>query len=86
MPQLDFYHGVVRRALEKAGWRITAQNVRVDIDDLWVYIDIIAESISVAEINQTRIAVAVEVKSFQGDPPFLNFRKGLGNIFCMKKF
>lgn len=85
MPQLDFYHQVVKRALEKAGWRIIDQNVRVNIDDMWVYIDIIAESSTVTISSQTRIAVAIEVKSFQADSPVSEFEKALGQYLLYEE-
>lgn len=80
MPQLDFYHGVVRRVLEKAGWRIIEETARIDIEeeDLWVYIDFIAENITASEHGRFPIAVAIEVKSFENPSPMNEFQKGLG--------
>jgi hypothetical protein len=78
MPQLDFYHEVVRRALEKAGWRITSDPLRIGIDNLRVYIDLIAEQVVLADNGRFPIAVAIEVKSFEGKSAVNEFQKGLG--------
>lgn len=58
MPAKDSLHDVVRRALEKAGWRIVSESQTITFNDRTLYLDIIAEK------NGKRIAVEVEGTSF----------------------
>lgn len=80
MPQLDFYHQVVKRALEKAGWRIASDPLRIDIDKIRVYIDLVAEGLIFADGGDTPIviAMAIEVKSFESKSAVSEFQKALG--------
>jgi len=49
----DRFHGTVRRALEKDGWRITADPYIVRFDRTAVEIDLAAEQLLAAERNRT---------------------------------
>jgi hypothetical protein len=65
----DQFHNVVRNALEKDGWKITADPYEINIDDVDFEIDLAAEQILAAERENKKIAV--EVKSFLS-PSFNN--------------
>lgn len=58
MPAKDLLHDVVRRALEKAGWRIISESQTITFNDRTLYLDIIAEK------DGKRIVVEVKGASF----------------------
>jgi hypothetical protein len=62
MPAKDRFHDAVRHALEKDGWTITHDPLRLDFGHEDVYIDLGAERLIGAERGSERIAV--EVKTF----------------------
>ena len=62
MPARDIYHAPCVRALQKDGWNITDDPLRITIGRRDVLIDLGAERIIAAERNGERIAV--EIKSF----------------------
>jgi hypothetical protein len=62
MPARDRFHDAVRHALEKDGWTITHDPLRLDFGHEDVYIDLGAERLIAAERGSERIAV--EVKTF----------------------
>ena len=62
MPALDRYHHIVRRALEKDGWTITHDPLRLEIGDEDLYVDIGAERMIAADKGTRKIAV--EIKTF----------------------
>lgn len=72
----DTYHDAVRRALEKEGWTITAEEYYFTTGDVAFAIDFFAEKILVAERNDERIAV--EVKSFRSQSPMNKFHEAVG--------
>ena len=74
----DFYHNNVREALEKDGWRITADPYRVKVDEVGYEIDFGAEPLIAAEKDEIRIAV--EVKSFVGPSTVNEFHKAVGQF------
>lgn len=80
MPQTDKIHAVVRRALEKQGWKIVREPLNLEVDDFRVFVDISAATLSgpiiIAEQNIQKIAV--EVKSFAGRSFINELQKGLG--------
>jgi hypothetical protein len=63
MPAKDAHHDGVRRALEKAGWRVTHDPLYLTYGKRDVFVDLSAEILA-AEIGHVRIAV--EIKSFFG--------------------
>ena len=87
MPAKDIYHDTVKRALEKDGWRITAENLQLPWGGTQTYIDIIADEIFVAEKEGRKIAV--EVKSFVGKSTLTDFERAVGQFivyrFAMRK-
>ncbi|NJK73585.1 MAG: hypothetical protein HC849_15425 [Oscillatoriales cyanobacterium RU_3_3] len=58
----DRFHDVVRAALEKEGWRITADPYEITVDEVDFEIDLAADELLAAEREGRKIAV--EVKSF----------------------
>jgi hypothetical protein len=59
MPAKDRYHDVVVRALRKAGWTISAEQVALTIPTRRVWVDIRASK------DADKIAILVEVKGFE---------------------
>jgi hypothetical protein len=76
MPALDKYHHAVRKALEKDGWKITAQNTALEYGGVRLYIDIKAETLLIAQRDQKKIAV--EVKSFLEHSTVSAFQDAIG--------
>lgn len=66
----DIFHNTVKIALQKDGWKITHEPYQLRYGVADVYIDLAAEEAIAAEKEGRKIAV--EVKSFAGNPPFLN--------------
>lgn len=74
----DRFHGVVRTALEKDGWAITADPYEINLDDVDFEIDLAAEKLLAAErANQE---IAVEVKSFISPSNVSDFHMALGQF------
>jgi len=78
----DRFHGAVRRALEKDGWRITADPYIVRFDRTAVEIDLAAEQLLAAERAAQKIAV--EVKSFLGPSRMYDFHLALGQFLIYR--
>ena len=78
MPAKDIYHDTVKRALEKDGWTITDENLRLPWGGTDAYVDIAAEKIFVAEKEGRKIAV--EVKSFIGKSNLTELEKAVGQF------
>jgi Holliday junction resolvase-like predicted endonuclease len=87
MPAKDIYHDTVKRALEKDGWKITAENLQLPWGGTQTYIDIIADEVFVAEKEGRKIAV--EVKSFVGKSNLSELEKAVRQFiiyrFAMRK-
>jgi XisH protein len=64
MPALDRDHAIVRRALEKDGWTITDDPLKLAYKDRRLQADLGAERLLTAERGVERIAV--EIKTFSG--------------------
>lgn len=62
MPAKDKYHDTVIRALEKAGWIVEQEQVRLVIKGRYIYLDLQA-----SYENRSRI-ILIEVKSFENIP------------------
>lgn len=82
MPAKDIYHDTVKRALEKDGWKITAENLQLPWGGTQTYIDIIADEVFVAEKEGRKIAV--EVKSFVGKSTLTEFEKAVGQLIVYR--
>lgn len=78
MPAKDIYHDTVKRALEKDGWTITDENLRLPWGGTDAYVDIAAEKIFIAEKGGRKIAV--EVKSFVGKSNLTDLEKAVGQF------
>jgi hypothetical protein len=74
----DRFHDVVRTALEKEQWRITADPYEINIDDVDFEIDLAAEKLLAAERGSDKIAV--EVKSFISPSNVSDFHTALGQF------
>lgn len=74
----DKYHDIVIRALEKDGWTITDDPLKIDTGDRTIQIDLGAERIIGAERGGEKIAV--EIKSFLGLSPLNDFYNALGQF------
>ncbi len=53
----DRFHNLVRNALEKDGWKITADPYEINVDDVDFEIDLAAEQLLGAEREGQKIAV-----------------------------
>jgi XisH protein len=76
MPARDFFHEVVRRALEKDGWTITADPLRFNFFDFALLLDLGAERLIRFERGTERIAV--EIKGFGNASRISDFHATLG--------
>lgn len=74
----DRFHYLVRTALEKEGWNITADPYEINIDDVDFEIDLAAEQLLAAEREGQRIAV--EIKSFISPSNVSEFHTALGQF------
>ena len=74
----DRFHDVVRTALEKEGWKITADPYEINVDDIDFEIDLAAEQLLAAELGEQKIAV--EIKSFISPSNVSEFHTALGQF------
>jgi hypothetical protein len=74
----DRFHDVVRAALEKEGWQITADPYEIVVDDVEFEIDLAAEQLLAATSGNQKIAV--EVKSFISPSNVSDFHTALGQF------
>jgi hypothetical protein len=72
----DIYHDTVRTALEKDGWTITDDPLRLTIGRRGLYVDLGAEKLFAAEKEDRRIAV--EIKSFLRPSPMTDLEDAVG--------
>jgi len=83
MARKDAYHDIVKNALEKDGWTITSEPLRLVVDDVGVQIDLGAEQqpISAEKDGEN---IAVEIKSFVGPSIINELEKAIGQylFFC----
>lgn len=78
MPRRDIYHECVKAALEKDGWIITDDPLRLDWNEAIYYPDIGAERV-IAAIKGTQ-KIAVEIKTFISPVLQEEFYKALGQF------
>ncbi len=76
MPAKDTYHDVVKTALEKDGWTITDDPLRLPWGSRDMYVDLGAECLLAAERGTRKIAV--EIKSFIKPSPIADLENALG--------
>ncbi|WP_449417529.1 element excision factor XisH family protein [Phormidium nigroviride] len=83
MAAKDIYHQVVKTALEKDGWTITNDPLKLTIGSRSVYVDLGAEKLFAAEKEGRKIAV--EVKSFINPSPVNDLENALGQYILYAK-
>jgi hypothetical protein len=74
----DRFHGVVKTALEKEDWQITADPYQIKVDDVDFEIDLAAEQLLAAQRENQKIAV--EIKSFISSSNVSDFHTALGQF------
>ncbi len=79
MAAKDLFHDVVRQALLKEQWTITADPPVIKIERVTFKIDLAAERVFAAERNGRRIAV--EIKSFLNPSVISDFHAALGQLW-----
>ena len=62
MPAQDKYHETVKRALIKAGWTITGEQVSFKVDTRYFFVDLRAKG------DGDELAILIEVKGFETSP------------------
>lgn len=78
----DIYHDTVKTALEKDGWTITDELLRLTIGSRSVYIDLGAEKLIAAEKEGRKIAI--EIKSFLSPSPVNDLENALGQYILYR--
>lgn len=79
MPSRDRYHDAVRHALEKDGWVITDDPLRLRWGKQDMYVDLAADKLLLASKNKQEIAV--EIKTFGGASSIADAQQSLGQYF-----
>jgi hypothetical protein len=79
MPTRDRYHNLVRHALEKDGWIITDDPLRLRWGKKDMYVDLAAEKLLLAVKDEQKIAV--EIKTFSGASSIADAQQSLGQYF-----
>ena len=74
----DRFHDVVKIALEKEDWQITADPYQINVDDVDFEIDLAAEQLLAAQREHQKIAV--EIKSFISPSNVSDFHTALGQF------
>lgn len=74
----DFYHDVVRHALESEGWKVTHDPFPLNVGNIGYEVDLGAEKLFAAEKGLEKIAV--EVKSFTGPSDINEFHRAMGQF------
>jgi XisH protein len=82
MSAKDKFHDLVKTALQKDGWVITADPLYIQWGQVEMYIDLGAERILGAERDGQKIAV--EVKSFLGQSTISDFHGALGQFISYR--
>lgn len=83
MPGRDILNPVVRRALERDGWVVTADPLVLRVGRRNVFVDLGAERILTADRGAERIAV--EVKSFVGASDIVELEAALGQFVLYER-
>jgi Holliday junction resolvase-like predicted endonuclease len=78
MSQNDLYHQLVIRALQKSGWRVTQQHLKVEFGTLYVNIDLL--------VTQVQTEAAIEIKSFANASNIVEFEKAVGQYITYRAF
>ena len=78
MPARDSFHNSVRRALERDGWTITHDPLRLSLGRRKLYVDLGAERLLAAEKGLRKIAV--EIKTFGGPSEVKDLEDAVGQF------
>jgi XisH protein len=79
MSAKDRYHDAVKKALQKDGWLITHDPLRIPLERITnMFIDLGAEKLIVA--NRDNQKIAVEVKSFLAPSTISEFHTAIGQF------
>ena len=78
MSAKDIFHDAVRKGLEREGWIITDDPLRIEVGDVEMYVDLGAEQLLAAEKDSEKIAV--EIKSFIGKSSISEFHTAIGQF------
>jgi hypothetical protein len=79
MPARDFYHDVVKTALQKDGWTITHDPYRLKLTrGKNLFVDLGAERLIAAEKGRAKIAI--EIKSFRSASEMKDLEEALGQF------
>jgi len=78
MSAKDIFHSAVRKGLEREGWIITDDPLRLKVGDVEMYVDLGAEQLLAAEKDSEKIAV--EIKSFIGKSSISEFHTAIGQF------
>ncbi|GAA6615759.1 XisH family protein [Scytonema sp. NUACC26] len=76
MPAKDIYHETVKTALEKDGWKITNEQLKLTVGNRSLFVDLGAEKLFTAEKEGRKIAV--EIKSFLSPSLIHDLEEALG--------
>ena len=76
MPRRDLYHYEIRRAIEKEGWTITDDPMKILWEEKDYFPDLGAERVLAAQRGTEKIAV--EIKSFIGQNFGVDFYEAMG--------
>jgi hypothetical protein len=82
VPKKDIYHDVIKNALIKGGWTITADPLVLSFGKRDVYVDLGAERPIAAEKEGRKIAV--EIKSFLGQSDIRELENALGQYILYR--
>jgi hypothetical protein len=78
MPARDIYHDAVKHALEKDGWTITHDPLKLKLGRKEMYVNLGAERLLAAEKGGQKIAI--EIKSFIGSSQLHDLEEALGQF------
>lgn len=84
MPQKDVIHGVVRGALQRAGWQVVTEQFMLEEDELRVFIDMTATP-EPGSLPLSRGDIAVEVKSFSSASFMTELHEALGQYLLYRE-
>ena len=82
MSAKDIYHDAVRNALEKDGWVITDDPLKLTWGIRELFVDLGAKQLIAAQKQERKIAV--EIKSFLGSSPVSELQKALGQYLLYR--
>ncbi len=84
MPARDYYHDVVKAAMQKDGWTITHDPYRIKLArSKNLFVDLGAERLIAAEKGLEKIAV--EVKSFRSASEIKDLEEALGQFILYER-